>query len=399
MNATADMTIPYEKQYDPKSSRTCGAACLSMVYRSYGKEVAQAEIWPAIAKPNRLGSLSSTTHLMAMDALNRRFAAVAIHARHPLQALWLCQQSGIRAILNHRLKQDVAAGHYSVLISIDDKNVILHDPFYGPSRRLSHSELLEVWQPRFPTCEIVGNVLIGVGMLSPAESVCQLCGTPIPSNVECPRCKKSIGLQPAAVLGCVSGDCMARMWNYICCPSCDYMWTFSLQRPPPTATASRCFNPASPSCRSVASVPAAESPSTEDPLNLGRLFGELDKFCNHILSLPGAANHLEIKQQIDFISASKEKLKLAQAEVIANRKAHQERLTELMQTSMQKKEALCKRVEELTGPSPPLDGNALGYALLKNLGLGTLDQTTGSTSCRPLSSTNENGKLSLNKAL
>jgi ABC-type bacteriocin/lantibiotic exporter with double-glycine peptidase domain len=144
---TLEAVIEYEKQHDLKSSRTCGAACLSMVYRSFGKKIAQDEIWPAIAKPNRFGSLSSTTHLMTRDALKRGIAAVAIQARSPLQALKGCRDKGICAILNHRLSDDVATGHYSVLIDLDDRNVVLHDPLYGPARRLLHSELLQIWKP------------------------------------------------------------------------------------------------------------------------------------------------------------------------------------------------------------------------------------------------------------
>jgi hypothetical protein len=51
-----------------------------MVYRSYGKEVPQTQIWPSIAKPNRAGSLASTTHLMARDALTRCFSATSAFA-------------------------------------------------------------------------------------------------------------------------------------------------------------------------------------------------------------------------------------------------------------------------------------------------------------------------------
>ena len=56
--------IPYESQSQTENNRMCGAACLSMVYRSLGKEVPQSEIWEKIAKVNRFGSLASTTHLM-----------------------------------------------------------------------------------------------------------------------------------------------------------------------------------------------------------------------------------------------------------------------------------------------------------------------------------------------
>jgi len=133
---------------------------------------------------------------MARDALSRGFSAVAVQARHPLQVLRLCRDAGIRAILNHRLKRETPTGHYSVLVDIDDKNVVLHDPLNGPSRHLSHAELLELWQPHFSNSEIAGNGLIGVATRPPAISGCRLCHTPIPSSVECPKCKQPVSLEP-----------------------------------------------------------------------------------------------------------------------------------------------------------------------------------------------------------
>src|SRR5580704_11389186 len=113
MSETA-VAIPYEKQFDMQASRTCAAACLSMVYRSFGQEIPQRLIWPLIAKKNLYGRIASTTHLMVADAINRRFAAVAIQVRDPLRALRHCRDSGIQVILNHRLKPDSPAGHYTV---------------------------------------------------------------------------------------------------------------------------------------------------------------------------------------------------------------------------------------------------------------------------------------------
>jgi hypothetical protein len=332
-----------------------------MVYRSLGKDVPQDEIWPAIAKQNRFGSLASTTHLMARDALSRGFSAVAIQARHPLQALLLCRDAGIRAILNHRPRCDTATGHYSVFVDIDDKNVVLHDPFFGPSRRLSHSELLELWNPRFPNSEILGNGLIGVAAGPTAAAACESCRTPMPSSVECPKCKGSVGLQPGALLRCMNNACIDRMWNYICCPACDYTWTFSLQ---PQAGASATSNASSRS-----PDPGAASGAVEDPLNFDRLFGEMDKFCSHVLSLPGAATHPDIKAQIQSIRASKEKLRLVQSEQLVHQKTHKERLMIMLVAAKQREEAHRKKMEELNTASPPLEGNALGRDLLKNLGL------------------------------
>jgi len=105
------IAMPYGKQNESQANRTCSAACLHMVYRSLGKNIPQGEIWPAISKPGPLGSLASTTHLMAQDAVNSGLQAVVIQARHPLQTLRLCQEWGIRAILNHSPQKGSPAGH------------------------------------------------------------------------------------------------------------------------------------------------------------------------------------------------------------------------------------------------------------------------------------------------
>lgn len=360
--SASNAAIPFEMQSDPQTSRGCGAACLSMVYRSFGKEIPQAEIWAAVAKENRFGSLASTTHLMTKDALSRGFSAVAIQARHPLHALRICRESGIRAILNHRLNHDSPAGHFTVLVDIDDRNVELHDPFLGPSQRLSHAELLELWQPGFSDSEIRGNMLIGVAAGQPVMPACELCGTPMLPAVECPQCKKPVLLQPAALLACMSSACIARIWNYVCCAFCDCTWTFSVQPVEAPRSEPGSVGP------SVATGGSPTPTSEQAPLTLDKVFAALDTFCSHILSLPAAASHPDIKKQLDLIAASKEKLKVAEAEGLAHREAHRQQLAKLQELAKAREEAHRKKMEEINRPSPPLDGNALGRALLKNLG-------------------------------
>jgi hypothetical protein len=355
------MPIAYETQLDPQNSRMCGAACLSMVYRSLGKPVSQLEIWPAIAKRNHLGSVASTTHLMALDALNRGFSALAFQARHPLHALKLCQTLGAQVILNHRSSREAQTGHYSVLVDMDDNNVFVHDPSLGPSRRLSHGELMELWQPGQTNSEIIGNVLIAIAAAeAPVPAGCEFCRTPMPPAVECPRCKRPVGLRPGGVLGCIGEACIARIWNYVCCPACDWMWT--LQDQPKNAA------PSSP-----AGAPASlitEPGPPEDPWKLNPVFVALDKFCTHILSLPGLRDRPDVREQIDFLRSGKEKLKLAQAEQNARHEERRQHLAAIKKSAIEAEQAHLKKVEELNTPSPPLDGFALGSALLKNLGLG-----------------------------
>lgn len=362
MNEVA--TIPYEPQSDPHTTRDCGAACLSMTYRSLGKPVPQAEIWPGIAKENRFGSISSTTHLMVKDALNRGFAALAFQARHPLQTLQQCRDLGIRAILNHRLNSQLPTGHYTVLVDIDHEHVVLHDPFYGAARKLSHSELLELWQPNHPGSEVVGYILIAVAAAAPEESACHLCRTPIPPAVQCPHCQSPVTLQPDLLLRCVTRSCIARAWNYVCCPTCDYTWTFSFPPAQDGAGASEFATAEAVAPQSAPAMPTAD----QDPWMLTAMFGKLDEFINQVRDIPIAADHPDVKKQLDFIVAGKEKLKLAQAEHLVSTKAHFENFRKLQQAAQQKAEDHRKKMEEFDRPSAPLDPTALGRALLKNLG-------------------------------
>jgi hypothetical protein len=354
--SSAPINIPYEKQSELLTGRTCGAACLSMAYRSLGKEVAQTEIWPAISKQNRFGRISSTTHLMAQDALNRGFSAVAIQARHPLQALRLCSGGGIRAILNHRVQSDSPAGHYTVLVDIDSKDVVLHDPLFGAARHLSHAQLLELWLPHIPNSEIVGAVLIAISVPAPpAIPACEFCHTPMRPSVDCPSCGKPIGLEPGAALACMKDNCIARMWNWVCCPTCDYLFS---SRNGEGAGAAATAKPAAPDA----------NPTAAPGVDIAKLFAEMDRFTSHVLRIPAAANNPDIRKKLEMVEASKIQFKAAHAAELARRAEALAQVASFQEKAKQRKDAELKKIDDLNTPAPPLDGDALGDAMLKNLG-------------------------------
>ncbi len=357
MSTPAMIPIPYEKQSLESNGRTCGAACLSMAYRSFGTTVPQTEIWPLIAKANRFGQLSSTTHLMVQDALNRGLSAVALQARHPLQVLRICRASGTRAILNHRVRRESASGHYSLLVDIDNRNVVLHDPLLGEARRVSHAELMELWLAPVPESEITRGVVIALApSRPPITSSCEFCHTQLPVAAACPRCGNPTNLRPAEVLGCIRDGCIARMWNWICCPKCDYVFNWETGRPTADAPAVRPPMPAAPSgpVRNV---------------DLAKLFAAMDKFTGHVLSIPAAAINPDIRKQLEFVAASKEKFRAAHAAEMARRTAVVAQITTLAEKHKQQKEAQLKKMQELDAPPAPLDGNAIGRDLLRNLGI------------------------------
>ncbi len=339
------MNLAYQRQKSEQSRRTCGAACLSMVYESFGKTVCQEEIWAAIAKENSFGSFASTTHLMVQDAVSRGLSAIAIQARHPLQALRICRESGLRAILNLRLHKQAAAGHYTVLVDVGERDVIVHDPLAGPSRSISQLELLELWQPSLGKTEIAGNALIALEQTEASGGGCQFCGTEIAQQLSCPNCREPVTMRPAAVLGCLREDCAGRMWEYICCPSCDALFDSK-----------------------GALAPAAP---VKDGANatLEHLFSAMDKFTLLIADAPNAANHPDVKTQLAFMAATRERLKTTYAEEVARRTLILGQYAEASRRKNEQEREAGKMLTDMEKPMPRLNGHELGVALLKNLGI------------------------------
>jgi hypothetical protein len=213
---------------------------------------------------------------------------------------------------------------------------------------------MDLWLPQVPNSEIAGGVLIAIGAAGlPAQPACEFCRTPMLSSVDCPRCSKPVGLEPGAVLGCIKDGCIARMWNWICCPACDYVFTLK------AGAAAGAPVEAQPSAPGTAvPVPAVD---------LAKLFAEIDKFTGHVLSIPAAANNPDVKKKLESVEATKEQIKVAHAEDLARRVAAFGQLAAFEENTKQQKEAQLKKIEDLKN-APPLDGDALSDAMLKNLG-------------------------------
>jgi len=217
-SCTKNMLISYEKQFD---ARTCGAAALCMVYRSFGLACTQSEVWRRIARPGPWNLPRSNTRLLCADALSIGLDALIFKARDPWRVLELSLAQGIRVILNHRPTPKSQAGHYSVLVGLDGEDVVLHDPHFGPLRHLTRDEMLELWRSDLGRSEIAGWVLVAFTNAPASALVCELCVTNTRESVPCVNCERSIPLHPGAVLGCVSATCRARTWERIHCPYCD----------------------------------------------------------------------------------------------------------------------------------------------------------------------------------
>ena len=159
---------------------------------------------------------------LVRHALDRGLSAAVLQAARPWDTLASCWFTGARVILNHRLRPDSPLGHFSVLAGFDDDEVFVHDPQFGPFRRLTRDRLLRLWLPSAGGSEIVGHVLVAIASRDDQPNRCDSCGAMVPAQVGCGRCGNLVPLRPVAALGCSKRDCGARLWKYVFCPCCDF---------------------------------------------------------------------------------------------------------------------------------------------------------------------------------
>jgi len=270
-----------------------------MVYRSFGINCSQGEVAARVAKPGPSGFVGARTFLVAQDALARGLGAIVFRATDPLRALRAGSTSSVRLILNHRPRQESPAGHFTVLVRVENDHVVVHDPQIGPNRRIRHGELLELWGPLGASSEITGKVLLAFTKERQTPAPCPKCGSTIPDTITCPGCRKLIPLHPAAVLGCINASCAARNWEILFCPYCDM----------------GLVNPSAQGSSNLPSPGASPPEADEDPLKVEVLNQHIDNFLAVVLKCvkgqPPAAMADAIttlrKKQADLVEVQKKR--------------------------------------------------------------------------------------------
>jgi Peptidase C39 family len=296
MPDTTPVDIPYERQTEPSSNRMCGAAALSMVYRSFGIRCSQAELWARLTDPVASTNVGARSYLLANDALSRGLSALVLRAKDPLRTLENCHVRQLRAILNHRPRRDSSNGHFTVLVDFVADQVVVHDPLAGPNTHILKSDLLELWQPLAGASEITGNVLVVVSRDRQSAPPCHQCGKAIPETIDCPGCGQSIALRPASVLGCITPICPERAWETLFCPRCDAV----LMAAPQDSRGSRGPKPS----ETGSAQGSKPQKNDDDPMKIVSLNQEIDKFLalllsvNHGRPVPGAEQYFTAIRQV-----------------------------------------------------------------------------------------------------
>jgi hypothetical protein len=153
-------------------------------------------------------------------------------------------------------------------------------------------------------------------------------------------------------------NCIARMWNYICCPNCDFMWNSGSQAIPAGSEAPDGVS---------SDAPKAETLHMTPP-GLKHLFEALDYFVAEVKKIPGAAENSMIKEHLDRLPANKADILNAFAEGEKHGQAYMAQLGSFVAAAEERREAHRQKMEEVNKKSEPLDGVALGKGLLKTLG-------------------------------
>jgi hypothetical protein len=224
-NAMRLSAVPFERQDDPAS---CGAAVLAMIYRSFGIERRQDEIWPAIATQSSRGRRCARAQSLVMDARRCGLDGLVVQARDPWVILERCLDQSVRVILNHATDEASGAGHFSVLRALTPGSIVVHDPYVGPDRTLARDEFLRLWNPRSSRREILDQVLIAISDTPSGVGPCPLCSVLAGDEFTCPNCGRAVVLQPLAVLRCLTDWCPMRNWELVFCPYCDQHWSDGL---------------------------------------------------------------------------------------------------------------------------------------------------------------------------
>ncbi len=123
----------------------CGPACLAMVLnfwergRRFDQKTIATEIYDAEAQ-------ASYNSEMVLYPRARGFQAWSFQG--DLGTLRSLLLAGIPAVVLTRPVKQIGKGHYRVVVGIDDerRQVVFHDPFFGPLRAMRFKDFLKVWE-------------------------------------------------------------------------------------------------------------------------------------------------------------------------------------------------------------------------------------------------------------
>jgi hypothetical protein len=132
--------IALDVPYLPQTEALCGGAAAAMVFRYWGERHADIQRFAPLVDDRVHGIATGR-----LTGVIRDYGWNATASRGTIEGLRDRLRSGhpIVLLIEDRPKRF----HYVVAVGADATHFLLHDPVWGPSRRISESELIEVWKP------------------------------------------------------------------------------------------------------------------------------------------------------------------------------------------------------------------------------------------------------------
>jgi len=135
----ADRTVPLAVPFLPQGELLCGGAAAAMVERYWGARGVYAEDYLSLVRPQEGGIRTADLE----DALRDRGYRVRTTSGH--EAAERLEHDGIAVPLVLLLRSGRTRFHYVVLVALDERRALVHDPMLGPRRPLSREELRRRW--------------------------------------------------------------------------------------------------------------------------------------------------------------------------------------------------------------------------------------------------------------
>jgi predicted double-glycine peptidase len=126
--------------YLPQTDALCGGAAAAMVFRYWGDAHADVSQFAPLVD-TRAGGIADDVLVEAIEA--RGWRALRFAGSADRLAAQLQQQRPIIILVADR----GPLNHYLVVTGMDADAVIVHDPAWGPSRRIAFADLARIWQP------------------------------------------------------------------------------------------------------------------------------------------------------------------------------------------------------------------------------------------------------------
>src|SRR5262249_10073076 len=132
-------SLALDVPYLPQTEALCGGAAAAMVFRYWGERHADAQQFAPLVD-RRTGGISTGTLAAAIEERHWRTTAVS----GSIEAIRRALSDGLPPIL--LVESRPSRYHYIVVVGINDKGIIAHDPAWGPSRSFALDELLRRWR-------------------------------------------------------------------------------------------------------------------------------------------------------------------------------------------------------------------------------------------------------------